>query len=75
MVRLLRAWTRFRTLARSWVPVTDPELLEAVRELGDRLGIPVPHVRTVHACAKLLDSLSRSRPAPEREAVTAEVQG
>jgi 2-dehydropantoate 2-reductase len=43
----------------------------AVIELGDRLGIPVPHVRTVHACAKLLDSVSRTQPAPERDAVTA----
>ena len=29
----------------------------AVAELADRLGIDVPHVRTVHACAKLLDRL------------------
>ena len=27
----------------------------AVIELADRLGIDVPHIRTVHACAKLLD--------------------
>ncbi len=27
----------------------------AVIEIADRLGIPVPHTRTVHACAKLLD--------------------
>jgi 2-dehydropantoate 2-reductase len=43
----------------------------AVIELGDRLGIPVPHVRTVHACAKLLDSLSRSQSARERAEATA----
>jgi 2-dehydropantoate 2-reductase len=30
----------------------------AVAELAERLGIPVPHVRTVHACAKLLDHLN-----------------
>jgi 2-dehydropantoate 2-reductase len=29
----------------------------AVAELAGRLGIDVPHVRTVHACAKLLDQL------------------
>ncbi len=29
----------------------------AVAELAERLGIDVPHVRTVHACAKLLDQL------------------
>jgi len=31
----------------------------AVAELADRLGISVPHVRTVHACATLLDQLNR----------------
>jgi 2-dehydropantoate 2-reductase len=34
----------------------------AVVELAGRLGIDVPHVQTVHACAKLLDQLAR-RPA------------
>ena len=29
----------------------------AVAELAERLGIDVPHVRTIHACAKLLDHL------------------
>jgi 2-dehydropantoate 2-reductase len=33
----------------------------AVAELAGRLGIDVPHVRTVHACAKLLDQLSARR--------------
>jgi 2-dehydropantoate 2-reductase len=32
----------------------------AVAELAGRLGVEVPHVRTVHACAALLDQLSRS---------------
>lgn len=31
----------------------------AVIELADRLGVDVPHVRTVHACAALLDRLNR----------------
>ncbi len=31
----------------------------AVAELADRLGVEVPHVRTVHACALLLDRLNR----------------
>jgi 2-dehydropantoate 2-reductase len=31
----------------------------AIVELAGRLGIDVPHVRTVHACAKLLDQLGR----------------
>jgi 2-dehydropantoate 2-reductase len=31
----------------------------AVVELAARLGVDVPHVRTVHACAKLLDQLNR----------------
>ncbi|HWF80492.1 MAG TPA: 2-dehydropantoate 2-reductase [Streptosporangiaceae bacterium] len=32
----------------------------AVVELADRLGIDVPHVRTIHACASLLDRLTRT---------------
>lgn len=37
----------------------------AVVELAGRLGIDVPHVRTVHACAKLLDRLATARrPGP-----------
>jgi len=43
----------------------------AVIELAERLRVPVPHVEAVHACAKLLDGLSRSRSAPERTTVTA----
>jgi len=31
----------------------------AVIEIADRLGIAVPHLRTVHACAKLLDQVNR----------------
>jgi 2-dehydropantoate 2-reductase len=31
----------------------------AVVELAGRFGIDVPHVRTVHACAKLLDHQRR----------------
>jgi len=33
----------------------------AVIELAEKLGIEVPHTRAVHACAKLLDQLTRSR--------------
>ena len=29
----------------------------AVAELAERLGIDVPHLRAIHACAKLLDHL------------------
>lgn len=32
----------------------------AVAELADRLGVAVPHVRTIHACATLLDQLNRT---------------
>jgi 2-dehydropantoate 2-reductase len=31
----------------------------AVIELADQVGVPVPHTRTVHACATLLDRLRR----------------
>jgi 2-dehydropantoate 2-reductase len=34
----------------------------AVVELAGRFGIDVPHVKTVHACAKLLDQLGRPGP-------------
>jgi 2-dehydropantoate 2-reductase len=30
----------------------------AVAELADHLGMDVPHVRTIHACGKLLDLLN-----------------
>jgi 2-dehydropantoate 2-reductase len=45
----------------------------AITELAERLGIDVPHVRTVHACAKLLDHLVTSDQAgPGRRASAAE---
>jgi 2-dehydropantoate 2-reductase len=34
----------------------------AVAELAGRMGIDVPHIATVHACAKLLDHLAATRP-------------
>ncbi len=34
----------------------------AVIELADRLGIAVPHTRTIYACVKLLDQLRRRTP-------------
>lgn len=34
-------------------------LTGAVVELADRLGVPVPHTRAVHACTKLLDRIRR----------------
>ncbi len=33
----------------------------AVAELAGRLGVEVPHVRAVHACAKLLGQLATQR--------------
>ena len=30
----------------------------AIVELAERMGIDVPHIRAVHACAKLIDHLS-----------------
>lgn len=35
----------------------------AIIELAGRLGVDVPHVRTVHACATLLDSVNRGSAA------------
>ena len=36
----------------------------ATIELAGHVGVPVPHVQTVHACAKLLDLLRTARPVP-----------
>jgi 2-dehydropantoate 2-reductase len=36
-------------------------LVGAVVELGDRLSVPVPHVRTLYACTKLLDETTQRR--------------
>jgi 2-dehydropantoate 2-reductase len=35
----------------------------AIVELAERTGVAVPHIRTVHACARLLDHLTTGRPA------------
>jgi hypothetical protein len=35
-----------------------------VIELADRLGIPVPHTRTLYACTKLLDATLAWQRAP-----------
>ena len=35
-------------------PLELESIVGAVVELGDKLGIPVPHTRTVYACVKLL---------------------
>lgn len=40
-------------------PMEVEALVGAVVELGDRLGIPVPHLRTLYACTKLLDETNR----------------
>jgi 2-dehydropantoate 2-reductase len=35
----------------------------AIVELAERTGVAVPHIRTVHACARLLDHLNSGSPA------------
>jgi len=35
----------------------------AVLELGDKLGVPMPHTRSVFACARLLNEVSLARSA------------
>jgi 2-dehydropantoate 2-reductase len=40
-------------------PLEVEALLGAVVELGDLLAIPLPHLRTVYACAKLLNQTAR----------------
>ncbi len=34
-------------------------VVAAVIELGERLGVPMPHTRSVYACTALLDKISR----------------
>jgi 2-dehydropantoate 2-reductase len=40
-------------------PMELEAIVGAVVELGEKLGVAMPHTRTVYACAKLLDSVSR----------------
>ncbi len=39
-------------------PMELEAVVGAVVELGERLGIPMPHTRTVYACTKLLSTIS-----------------
>ena len=38
-------------------PMELEAVVGAVVELGERLGVPMPHTRTVYACTRLLDSV------------------
>ncbi|HUQ88161.1 MAG TPA: 2-dehydropantoate 2-reductase [Vicinamibacterales bacterium] len=40
-------------------PMEIEAVVGAVVELGDRLGVPMPHTRTVYACVKMLDEKKR----------------
>jgi 2-dehydropantoate 2-reductase len=40
-------------------PLEIEAIVGAVVELGERLGVAMPHTRSVYACTKLLDMLSR----------------
>ena len=40
-------------------PLELDEVVGAVVELGERVGVPTPVTRSVYACAKLLDRRSR----------------
>ena len=40
-------------------PLELEAVVGAVVELGERLGVPMPHTRTVYACAKLLEIASK----------------
>jgi 2-dehydropantoate 2-reductase len=42
-------------------PLELAAVVGAVVELGDRLGVPMPHTRTVYACARLLDETAAAR--------------
>jgi 2-dehydropantoate 2-reductase len=47
----------------------------AIVELAERLNIDVPHTRTVHACAKLLDQLRAERRSQPEGSIDAPDQG
>jgi len=40
-------------------PIELEAIVGAVLEMGDRLGVPMPHTRAVYACTKLLDKIRR----------------
>ena len=40
-------------------PIEIEAIVGAVLEMGDRLGVAMPHTRAVYACTKLLDKLRR----------------
>jgi 2-dehydropantoate 2-reductase len=44
-------------------PMELEAVVGAAVELGERLGVPMPHTRTVYACTKLLDATSLARRA------------
>ena len=46
-------------------PLELEPVVGAVVELGERLGIEMPHTRTVYACTKLLAAASSARNASE----------
>jgi 2-dehydropantoate 2-reductase len=41
-------------------PIELEAIVGAVLEMGDRLGVAMPHTRAVYACTKLLDKLRRA---------------
>jgi 2-dehydropantoate 2-reductase len=49
-------------------PLELEAVVGAVVELGDRLGVPMPHARTVYACARLLDLRIRQNAAKDNSA-------
>jgi 2-dehydropantoate 2-reductase len=42
-------------------PMEIEAIVGAVVELGERLGVPMPHTRTVYACTKLLDTMASGK--------------
>ncbi len=41
-------------------PMELQAVVGAVLELGDRLGVAMPHTRTIYACTRLMDELARA---------------
>jgi 2-dehydropantoate 2-reductase len=48
-------------------PMELEAVVGAVVELGERLGVPMPHTRAIYACTKLLDNTSRQNISRQKE--------
>jgi 2-dehydropantoate 2-reductase len=53
-------------------PLELEAIVGAVVELGERLGVPMPHMRSVYACTKLLERAAAAKTQPTGHSLPAE---